>query len=241
MPEKFVSTLASVKNVLKRTGLPRLVRTVGSSRYRAECALAKRVVADIQGRGLQSLVEKHRNFGDNSRKYLDLEPHVEEVAHAAGRLGLIGARPMRVLDIGCGSGYFLFALKTSGHDVLGIDLEDNPMYNDLVKLLEIPRVGQRVEKFQRLPDLGGPFDLITAFSICFDLHWREDVWGPEEWKFFLEDCRARLRPGGRIFLNFNPATTRHFRFMPDEVAHFLRGLPEGRLTSSKERFTLVRA
>ena len=55
------------------------------------------------------------------------------------------------------------------------------------------------------------------------------------------DRAGRLRPDGRIFLNFNPATTRHFRFMPDEVAHFLRGLPGGQLTPSKERFTLVRA
>jgi SAM-dependent methyltransferase len=236
-----VSTIASLKNVIKRTGLPRLVRTVGSPRYRAERALAKKVVADIRALGFEALVEKHRDFGDNSRKYLDLEPHVEEVAHAAGRLGLIGARPMRVLDIGCGSGYFLFALKTLGHDVVGIDLDDNPMYNDSVKLLGIPRLAQRVERRQRLPDLGAPFDLITAFSICFDLHWREDVWGPEDWRFFLDDARARLRPGGRIFLNFNPASTRHFRFMPDEVAAFLRGLPEGRLTASKERFTLVHA
>ena len=236
-----MSTIASVKNVIKRTGLPRLVRTVGSAQYRAECALAKRVVADIRARDFAALCEKHREFGDNSRKYLDLVPHVEEVAHAAGRLGLIGAKPMRVLDLGCGSGYFLFALKTLGHDVVGIDLDDNPMYNDSVKLLGIPRIAQRVERLQPLPDLGAPFDLITAFSICFDLHWREEVWGPDDWKFFLKDARARLRPGGRIFLNFNPASTRHFRFMPDEVAAFLRGLPEGQLTASKERFTLVRA
>jgi 2-polyprenyl-3-methyl-5-hydroxy-6-metoxy-1,4-benzoquinol methylase len=236
-----VSAIASVKNVIKRTGLPRLVRQLGSSSYREECALARRVVADIHRLGFRRVFEKHRNFEDNSRKYLDLDQHVEEVAHEAGKLGLLNSRPLRVLDIGCGSGYFLFTLKASGHDVLGIDLDDNPMYNDTIDLLKIPRVTHRVEKLQTLPDLGPPFDLITAFSICFDLHWREDVWGPEEWKFFLDDCRSRLQPGGRIFLNFNPATTRHFRFVPDEVEQFLRGLPEGRLTPSKERFTLVRA
>lgn len=115
------------------------------------------------------------------------------------------------------------------------------MYNDMVELLGIPRIVNRVEKLQRLPDLGTLLDLITAYSICFDLHWQEEVWGHKEWEYFLDDCRSRLRPGGRVFLNFDSATTRKFRFVPDEVADLLRAMPEGRLGSSKEFFTLVRA
>jgi hypothetical protein len=42
-----------------------------------------------------------------------------------------------------------------------------------------------------------------------------------------------------VFLNFNPASTRDFAFVPDPVAAFLRRLPEGRLSKSKEFFLLT--
>jgi 2-polyprenyl-3-methyl-5-hydroxy-6-metoxy-1,4-benzoquinol methylase len=225
------SAKAAVKRVIK-SALPT---------YRREAALSKRLIADIEQLGFERLRQRHANFQDNSRKYLQLHDYFPEAVRLAGRLGVLSSKPMSMLDIGCGSGYFLFVGKRSGHEVVGLDLPDNPLYNDSVQLLGIPRVAHRVEKFQPLPDFGKPLDLITAFSICFDLHATEDVWGPEEWKFFLDDCRSRLNPGGRIFLNFNPATTRDFRFVPDKVATFLRSLPGGTLTSSKEFFTLVRA
>jgi len=209
--------------------------------YRRESALSKRLVADIEQLGFERVRQQHSAFQDNSRKYLQLQEYFPEAVRLAGRLGLLDSKPLRVLDIGCGSGYFLYVAKRSGHDVIGLDLPDNPLYNDSVQLLGIPRVANRVEKFQPLPDFGKPFDLITAFSVCFDLHSTENVWGPDEWKFFLNDCRSRLNPNGRVFLNFNPATTRDFRFVPDKVAAFLRSLPEGNLTASKEFFTLVRA
>jgi cyclopropane fatty-acyl-phospholipid synthase-like methyltransferase len=235
-----MSALKFARKMIAGTPLPGMVRKLKSSSYRQECAFAKGLSVDLESIGFGTLVKKHSGFNDSSKKYLDLS-HLEEAVHEAGKLHLLNSPPLRILDIGCGAGYFLYALKRKGHDVLGIDLPDNPMYNDIIKLIEVSRVAHRVLKFQPLPDLGSKFDRITAFSICFDLHWREDVWGCNEWKYFLDDCSSRLNPGGRIFLNFNPASTRDFRFIPDEVAQMLRAMPGAHLSSSKEFFTLVRS
>ena len=184
------------KAAIKRIGLHRPLRKLVSPAYRRDTALARRLIESINQRGFDRLRRKHAASTDNSRKYLDLECYVPEAVRDARRLRLLECKPLRVLDIGCGSAYFLFALRSAGHEVLGLDLSETALYNDTVELLEIPRLVHRVERFQRLPATGAPLDLITAFSICFDLHWTKAVWGPDEWMFFLDDCRSRLRPGG---------------------------------------------
>ena len=44
---------------------------------------------------------------------------------------------------------------------------------------------------------------VRAIMICFNGHKSETVWGSAEWRFFLDDLESRLRPGGRIQLQFN--------------------------------------
>jgi len=226
------------KSAIKRTGLHRPLRKLVSPTYRRNTALASRLIVDINQRGFDQLRRKHGAGKDNSRKYLDLECYVPDAVRDAQKLGLLDCKPLRVFDVGCGTAYFLFVVKSAGHEVLGLDLPENQLYNDTIELLEIPRLVHRVQKFQRLPATGAPLDLITAFSICFDLHWTKEVWGPDEWMFFLDDCRGRLRSGGRIFLNFNPASTTDFRFIPNSVAATLRAIPGAKLSASNEFFTL---
>src|SRR5947209_3588443 len=36
--------------------------------------------------------------------------------------------PLRVLDLGCGAGYFLYVSKYFGHQVLGLDLDDHQLF-----------------------------------------------------------------------------------------------------------------
>ena len=118
--------------------------------------------------------------------------------------------PMRILDLGCGSGFFLYICKLFGHDVQGLDRDTNPMFRAMTELLKVPRVTAEIEPFVPLPDLGPPFDVVTAFRICFQRirgeqkgSWKE--WGPNEWRFFLNDVRTRsLKPEGRLLLDFNP-------------------------------------
>ena len=64
----------------------------------------------------------------------------------------------------------------------------------------------KITGFEKLPDFGRKFDLITAFATAFhgghEDSWR---WAAEEWDFFLTDLKTHLKPGGRIFFDLNAA------------------------------------
>ncbi len=137
-------------------------------------------------------------------KYLDIRPWMADKLMMALYLGVDKSPPMRILDIGTGAGYFPYICRYFGHEVVSLDLDVVPMYNDLCQFLKIDRRAWRVEKFQKLPDLGGKFDLVTAFMIKFNQHYQPDLWSTPEWKFMIEDLRAnQLNANGRIFLSFN--------------------------------------
>ena len=90
-----------------------------------------------------------------------------------------------------------------------MDLDENPLYREMIALLGLNRVVGRIDPFVALPKLEGEFDLVTAHCICFqklpsvDGQWRE--WGADAWRAFLNEVRGQLlRPGGTILLDFNP-------------------------------------
>jgi SAM-dependent methyltransferase len=151
---------------------------------------------------------KERYFSPNDavspKKYLNLENWMRTNVKRVRDLRLRKAPPrLRILDIGCGSGYFLHIAKCLGHDVLGIDIDKEPIFRETMALLGLRRVTHRIEPFQPLPDTGAPFDLITAHMTRFNWHDDETPWGPSEWEFFLNDLASRLTPGGRLQFDLN--------------------------------------
>ncbi len=143
------------------------------------------------------------NPGDDPPKYLELERWIDINIHRVRDLELDLSRPKRVLDLGCGTGYFLHICRLLGHDILGLDVDELPMFNEITRLLDIPRVISRIERFTSLPDLGQEFEVITAFLICFNRHKQGDVWGVPEWDFFLDDIAKHLNPRGVLWLELN--------------------------------------
>lgn len=110
-------------------------------------------------------------------------------------------RGVRVLDLGAGTGYFLLVCRHFGHDVLGLDLDEEPLYTECFDFFGLPRIVHRIEPRTPLPP-SSRFDLISAFMVCF--HLREDgAWSGAEWSSFLGHLRERLTPGGRAILRFN--------------------------------------
>ncbi|MGI9173486.1 MAG: class I SAM-dependent methyltransferase [Chthoniobacterales bacterium] len=156
----------------------------------------------------EKFAEIHRRYalldpGDAPEKYLELRKWIDINLRRVRDLELdLGARK-RILDLGCGVGYFLYICKWLRHEVLGFDLDESPMFTEMVQLLGVPRVIGRIERYQPLPRFEGKFDLITAHMICFNDHKTDHVWGPAEWEFFLKDAAQYLTPGGRIQLGFN--------------------------------------
>jgi hypothetical protein len=96
-----------------------------------------------------------------------------------------------------------------------------------------------IERFQPMPFRQEPFDLITAFWICFNCHRQSDEWGPEEWRFFVEDALACLRPGGRLVLDLNENPERYgkLRFYDAATEDYLRS----KGTVHQGRVVLVRS
>lgn len=140
---------------------------------------------------------------DAPPKYLDLEPWIRINLQRARELELDYSAPLRVLDLGCGAGYFLYICSMLGHDALGLDVDELPMFRELTNLLCVPRRIARIEAFQPLPDFARKFDLITAYLICFNNHKSERLWRPAEWDFFLADVATHLSPNGRLWLELN--------------------------------------
>jgi SAM-dependent methyltransferase len=117
--------------------------------------------------------------------------------------GLDLGRRKRILDLGCGTGYFLCICQFFGHEILGLDMDNTPRFAEMIALLAVPRLIWEIAPFVRLPDLGEKYDVITAHMICFNGHKSANLWGIREWEFFLDDLARHLEPRGLIWLELN--------------------------------------
>ena len=151
-------------------------------------------------------------------KYLNLDLAVRESALRYVALGLFdGAERKRVLDIGCGAGYFLSLCRSQGHEVLGIDLDDEPLYNEMVDFTGLPRVIHRVSVDAPLPELDDEYDVISAFEVVFSFGRPPDVapWNAHQWMQLLEAWGRALTPTGTIVVAFNRDPQTNWRYPPD--------------------------
>ena len=166
---------------------------------------AARLIAAIDPQQVEEIRQRHaiESPGISWQKYLQLSEWMARNLRRVRDLELDYGFRKRILDIGSGAGYFLHICRWLGHDVVGLDLDELPMFGEMTRLLGIKRIVWRVQAFEALPDLGRKFDVITAFMICFNGHKSKQLWGPNEWRFFLDDLESRLNPGGRIRLGFN--------------------------------------
>jgi SAM-dependent methyltransferase len=159
-------------------------------------------------------VEKFRIFQERYKdadstpggysKYLDIFSWMMHKLTYFYLLDLHKMKPLRILDLGTGTGFFPYICSLYGHKVIALDVDTVPMYNDICKFLRIDRRIWRIVKFEKLPALGDRSDLVTAFMVTFNQHNRSDEWGVDEWRFLLNDLQCnQLVNGGRIFLNLN--------------------------------------
>jgi SAM-dependent methyltransferase len=154
-------------------------------------------------------------------KYADVKRWLRLNIVRAQDLKLHRCGPKSVLDLGCGGGFFLFILQQLGHTCQGLDIDEFPLFTQLLELFGVDRRIWTIRPYEPLPDFGRKFDLITAFSIDFNRESKRDWWwGPSEWAFFLDDLNRHLNPGGRIFLGLNPGQNKEY-YTPELRDFFL--------------------
>lgn len=176
----------------------------------------------------------------SAAKYADYRLWLPFNIDRIASLSLHKSGPLRLLDIGCGPGYFLAAARACGHDVYGIDAPasfmsevEKRVYAELLDALSLTaRVSPMlVERFTPLKLAYGELDLITAFWICFNCHRRDDEWGAAEWKYFVDDATSFLRPDGQLHLELNAHPERYgsLKWYDAETLQFFRsaGTVEG--------------
>jgi SAM-dependent methyltransferase len=165
----------------------------------------KRVIETIDPVRFAQILKRYAvaSPGADWPKYLDLDRWIGINIRRIRQIELDLARPKRILDLGCGAGYFLYIAQLLGHSGLGLDMDRLSMFREVTRLLGVRRVVQRIEAFRPLPDFGEKFDLITAFMICFNNHKMPDLWKVPQWEFFLDDLEKNLTPRGRVWLELN--------------------------------------
>jgi SAM-dependent methyltransferase len=165
----------------------------------------KRVIETIDPVAFEEIRKRYAvaNPGADWPKYLDLDRWIGINIRRIRQVELDLARPKRILDLGCGAGYFLYIAQLLGHSGLGLDMDHLSMFREVTRLLGVRRVVQQIEAFRPLPDFGQKFHLITAFMICFNNHKMPDLWKVAEWEFFLDDLAKHLTPRGRVWLELN--------------------------------------
>ena len=170
----------------------------------------RRILATIDRSELEGLRERYP-YRPNARRinaYQDARYWIDVNVKRVQDLWLDRSRPLRILDLGCGPGYFLYLCRLFGHEGVGLDPDDEPFFRGTTKLFGVQRVIARIHPQTPLPDLK-KFDLVTGHRVCFHRiartengEWLE--WSPADWEFFISDIRTRfLKPEGRLLLEFN--------------------------------------
>lgn len=121
----------------------------------------------------------------------------------ARSLKLDSGKPLRILDIGCGFGYFIEACREMGHDVIGIDRTEEIIKN-ACEILKVYYIPHEIKPCIPLPlNLSG-FDLVTIFGVNLRYQWKVDeYWGWADYSYLAADIRLRLRENGRWILRPN--------------------------------------
>jgi len=114
-------------------------------------------------------------------------------------------KPSRILDIGCGFGFFSHIATFNGHIVDSIDMPNaSPILKVASEILKVKKYDFLIKPNTPLLKFKNKFDHVTAFQIVFNGHASKSLWDVDEWKFFLLDLYDNiLKDDGQVTLVFN--------------------------------------
>lgn len=197
--------------------LPNLGRCeLAGEKFRTEGDFVEALNAlHINPNQIEILVKKARHVG-GALKYLEYRHYLGMSVARVVALDLDRGKSRQILDLGCGAGFFLFALRLCGHDGIGIDREENAdgfdvegpdVFNEIRNIQQVNYLHHTIKSTNPVPPDLGKFDLITGFDCWFDGEYSAGrtytPWGSDQWRQFLIQISCCLRPGGRLHLEVN--------------------------------------
>ena len=135
---------------------------------------------------------------DYSRHYKnwhsDTGEHIQKMNALYGRIidkHFPADRNARILDIGCGMGFLLLALKSSGYQFIsGIDTDEQQVLSCRKKELDVAHVS---DSMTFLDANAGSYDIITAFDVLEHIPASQQI-------SFIKKVFEALKPGGVFIL-----------------------------------------
>src|SRR5438067_8381725 len=132
----------------------------------------------VSARRLQRQLETDPSWGELRRKYPrgikevhrfgDTNFWIKRNVERAQDLSLDRGRRRHILDLGCGPGFFLYVAEKLGHTGVGLDIDEQAIFRDTLRLLKVKRVVHCIQPRFHLPAPEKNFDFITIYLISFN-------------------------------------------------------------------------
>ena len=137
------------------------------------------------------MLQEHLSQGHDaaSRRFAVIDQHVAWIHDV-----LLGGQPTRILDLGCGPGFYASRLAARGHTVRGIDFGPASIAYATAHAQEHGLACTYVQEDIRTADFGGGYGLVMLIFGEFNVFRAEDA------RALLEKAYAALAPGGMVLL-----------------------------------------
>ncbi|WP_030430271.1 class I SAM-dependent methyltransferase [Allokutzneria albata] len=136
-------------------------------------------------------------------------------------LGMVGQTPVRVLDLGCGTGRLALGMAAAGHAVTGID----PARASLDAARTKPGAAEITWIEGTSADApSAAFDVVVMTS-----HVAQFIVDDAEWERTLADLRRALVPGGRLVFDSRDPSARGWERWNPVDSRTRTTLPDGRV------------
>lgn len=215
-----------IQRLCSKSMMPSFIMTLLSSEGRKEILKdADTIIGRINQTGFRNIYDLYKDADPypGYSKYLDASTHIARAVNNIHKLSLNHKQGLSLLDIGSGPGYFPFSCNHFNHKAAALDVNDNPMYNQLKKLLNVDCTFHRIEAFQPLPNFPYKFNYITAFQILFDRYPDKTPWQPKEWEFFINDLKNHTQPQASVFFELNTFSSEETLFLENVLQYFKQG------------------
>src|SRR3954471_18485245 len=97
-----------------------------------------KILATVDRQKFASLRERfpHKPNSPRINRFEDADYWIGVNAERAQDLWLDRSPPLEILDLGCGAGYFLYVCRQFGHQGLGLDTDNEPLFRGTTELLQ---------------------------------------------------------------------------------------------------------